>query len=454
MPRGRILHADDPDWDAARKVFNDRFDRRPDAIIYCADAGDVAAALAWARARGKPISLRSGGHSFEAFSVVDGGTVIDLSRLHDVGIDAENRLATIGAGHRIGPIAEELWRHGLTLPLGTCPSVGIAGLTLGGGHGLLSRLWGLTCDNLLKADLVLADGSKISTSEIEHPELLWACRGGGGGNFGIATSFVFRLHKVDTVSIFRIVWPWDDMPEVIAAWQAWAPTADDRLGTVLQLKSAKAKEIVALGQYVGPEFELNQHIHHLCAAGQPFEIETVELPFIEAYRLFAGMHLGDTAWAVSTGTSCFKGGSDYALWPLSSDGIVHLQEILRDAPSATCQVQLENSGGAVTRLSEDATAFAHRAGSLYSLQYLAAWREPAEEKDHLDWYRTLRSALHPFLAGAAYLNYCDAELENWHEAYFGDNLTRLARIKRQYDPDNVFHFAQSVPLDLPKRGTG
>ena len=453
-PRGRILHADDPDWDAARKVFNDRFDRRPEAIVYCADEDDVAPALAWARARGLPISLRSGGHSFEAFSVVDGGVVLDLSRLHSVRVDAENRLAHLGAGNRIGPIAEELWRHGLTLPLGSCPSVGIAGLTLGGGMGLLSRLWGLTCDNLLKAELVLADGSRVTTTEVDNPELLWACRGGGGGNFGIATSFVFRLHPIDTVSIFRVVWPWEDLPEVLTAWQQWAPTADDRLGTVLQLKGAKAKEIVALGQYVGPEFELNQHIHQLCAAGRPFELETVELPFIEAYRLFAGARMGDAAWAIATGTPCFKGGSDYALWPLSSDGITQLQEILRAAPSATCQVQLENTGGAVARLTEDASAFPHRAGALYSLQYLAAWQDAREEAEHLAWFRTLRSAVHPFLAGAAYLNYCDAELTSWHEAYYGDNLARLTRIKKRYDPGDVFRFAQSIPLELPAKYRG
>lgn len=453
-PRGRILHADDPDWDAARKVFNDRFDRRPEAIVYCADAADVAASLAWARGSGLPLSLRSGGHSFDAFSVAEGGVVLDLSRLHEVEVDAENRLARIGAGHRIGPIAEELWRHGLTLPLGSCPSVGIAGLALGGGLGLLSRLWGLTCDNLLKAELVLADGSAIAATEVENPDLLWACRGGGGGSFGIATSFVFRLHPIDTVSIFRVVWPWEDLPEVLAAWQEWAPTADDRLGTVLQLKSALAKEVVALGQYVGPEFELSQKIHHLVAAGRPFELETFELPFIEAYRLFAGSRMGDAAWTLSPGTACFKGGSDYALWPLSPGGIAHLQEVLRAAPSATCQVQLENTGGAVARIAEDATAFPHRAGALYSLQYLAAWNEPDEEAVHLEWFRHLRAELNPYLAGAAYLNFGDAELEGWQEAYYGGNLARLSRIKRKYDPGDLFRFAQSVPLEPPAKGRG
>ncbi len=451
-PRGRILHADDPDWDAARKVFNDRFDRRPEAIVYCADAADVATALRWARTSGRPLSLRSGGHSFDAFSVVDGGIVLDLSRLHEVEVDAENRLARIGAGHRVGPIAEELWRHGLTLPLGTCPSVGIAGLTLGGGMGLLSRLWGLTCDNLLKAELVLADGRTLACTEVENPDLLWACRGGGGGNFGIATSFVFRLHAIDTVSIFRAVWPWEDLPAVLSTWQDWAPNADDRLGTVLQLKSAKAKEIVALGQYVGPEFELSQKIHHLLAAGRPFELETVELPFIEAYRLFAGARMDDSAWAVTTGTSCFKGGSEYALLPPSAEGIGHLQELLAAAPSAACKVQLENTGGAVARLPEDATAFPHRSGALYTLQYLAAWNEPAEEAEHLDWFRDLRAGLNPYLAGAAYLNFGDAELESWREAYYGGNLARLTRIKRKYDPDNFFRFAQSVPLELATAG--
>lgn len=450
-PRGRILHAQDPDWDAARKVFNDRFDRRPEAIVYCADAADVAVALGWAREQGLPLSLRSGGHSFDAFSVRDGAIVLDLSRLHEVRVDAENRLATIGAGHRIGPISEELWRHGLTFPLGSCPSVGIAGLTLGGGIGLLSRLWGLTCDNLLKAELVLADGTTVATTEVDHPDLLWACRGGGGGNFGIATSFVFRLHKVDRVSIFRVVWPWEDLPEVLAAWQTWAPAADDRLGTVLQLKSAKAKEIVALGQYVGPEFEMSQHIHALCAAGRPFEIETAELPFIDAQRRFGGSRFGNDAWTISTGTPCFKGGSDYALWPLSPEGIVHLQEVLGAAPSDTCLVQLESSGGAVARVADDATAFPHRSGALYSLQYLAAWHEPEEEPEHLAWFRAARDAMHPYLAGAAYLNFGDAELESWAEAYYGDNLARLVKIKQRWDPDDVFSFSHGVPLELPPK---
>jgi FAD/FMN-containing dehydrogenase len=450
-PRGRILHADDPDWDAARKVFNDRFDRRPEAIVYCADAEDVAASLAWARASGLPLSLRSGGHSFEASSVTDGGVVLDLSRLHEVRVDRENRLAEIGAGHRIGPITEELWRHGLTLPLGTCPSVGIAGLTLGGGLSLLSRLWGLTCDNLLKAELVLADGSRVAATEIDHPELLWACRGGGGGNFGIATSFVFRLHPIDTVSIFRLVWPFEDLPAVLSAWQEWAPAVDERLGSMLQLKSAETREIVAFGQYVGPEFELNQLIRPLVAAGRPFELETVELPFIEAFRLFAGARFGNAAWAISAGTPCFKGGSDFALWPLSADGIARLQETLREAPSVHCLVQLESCGGAMARPREDSTAFPYRAGALYSLQYVAAWHEPAEEEPHLSWFRGLREALNPYLAGAAYLNYPDADLASWPEAYYGDNLARLVRLKQKYDPEGLFRFAHGVPLEMPSR---
>lgn len=448
--RGKVLLPDDPAWDEARRIQNHRFSPQPAALIYCADTEDVAAALQWAKQRGLGVSVRGGGHHFEGYCALDGHVVLDLQALDTLEIDAENRLVRVGAGLRLGRLTESLARQGLVLPAGTCPSVGITGLTLGGGFGFLSRLWGLTCDHLLRAVVVLADGQTITTTELDRPELLWALRGGGGGNFGVVTELTFRVQRLDRVSLFWLRWKGESAATVLATWQEWAPLADERLVCSLRLgQQDPTHQVDALGLFVGADFEIASLIHPLRSAGETLEVETFETSYLEASRLLAGTG----RFSVNPHPlPCFKGASDYALWPLTDDGIELLLDRLRNAPTPTppiCRVTLENAGGAVARLPADATAFPHRAGVLFSLQYQAFWTDPAAEAAGLAWVRGTRDALTPYLAGAAYLNYCDGDLERWLEAYYAGNLPRLRRLKRQFDPENYFRFPQSIPPAAP-----
>jgi FAD/FMN-containing dehydrogenase len=226
---GRVIRPQDPDYGEARWDFNTRVSRFPAAIVICAETRDVQNAIRWARQQDYPLRARAGGHSYEAFSTVDDGLVVDLGGLSEVSVDARRGEVRVGAGVRLGDLYRHLWEHRLALSAGTCPSVGIAGLTLGGGFGFLSRQDGLTCDNLLAVDLVDADGAVLRASDQEHPELFWALRGGGGGNFGIATSFTFRMRSIGDVALYSVTWPWDDVADVLDTWQRWAPFVDERL---------------------------------------------------------------------------------------------------------------------------------------------------------------------------------------------------------------------------------
>ena len=262
---GRVIWPQDPDYDEARQSFNARFSRFPAAIVVCDNTDDVRNAVRWARQEGMPLRARSGGHSYEAFSVVDDGLVIDVGGLTEVDVDVARGEAVVGAGVRLLDCYRRLWDHGVTIPGGTCPGVGIAGLTLGGGIGFLSRQYGLTCDNLLAVELVDADGRVLRASESEHADLFWALRGGGGGNFGIATAFTFRVHPIGDVVVCTVTWPWDDAAEVLDAWQRWAPGVDERLSVALAVAHPSAGTISATGLFTGSAVELPSLLEPLLA---------------------------------------------------------------------------------------------------------------------------------------------------------------------------------------------
>ena len=247
-----------------------------------ARVADVQNAVRWARQQGIPLRARSGGHSYEGWSVVDGGLVIDVGGLTDIAVDTARGEAVVGAGVRLRDLYRRLADYGVAIPAGTCPGVGIAGLTLGGGIGFLSRQYGLTCDNLLAVELVGAQGDVLRASEEENPDLFWALRGGGGGNFGIATAFTFRVHRIGEVAVFEMTWPWDDVAEVLDAWQRWAPFADDRLTVGFAVPDPGAGVVIASGQFTGSRTELHTLIEPLLRAGTPGAPQIQSLPFLTA----------------------------------------------------------------------------------------------------------------------------------------------------------------------------
>ncbi|XXX82805.1 FAD-binding oxidoreductase [Sorangium sp. So ce134] len=449
---GRVVLPGDPGYDDAREVHNARFSRSPRAIVFCQDAQDVVNAVRWATARGAEIRARSGRHSYEGFSVVDAGLVIDVSDLRSVRVDRERGIAVIGAGADLITVYDALFQVGVTLPAGSCPTVGIAGLTLGGGFGLLSRALGLTCDSLLAVEMVTAGGEVVRADAEENQDLLWACQGGGGGNFGVVTSFTFKTHPISEVSIFRISWPWADLPRVLDAWQKFAPHADERLTCILKLAAESAGEISCVGQLLGRGEELRRLIQPFLSARRaaPSGASIETMPYLNAVGRFGGLGGDPERWTVHPHQeqARYKNTSAYAYERFGAEAIATLAAGLSRAPSARCLVQLDSYGGAVGRAAPDATAFPHRR-ALWSLQYQAYWTAAAEEAECVAWVERLRRAMLPHVRGA-YVNYIDAEVEDWLTAYYGPNVARLAAIKARWDPRDVFRFPRSIPRAPPE----
>jgi FAD/FMN-containing dehydrogenase len=431
---GRIIWPQDPDYDAARQVFNARISRFPAAIVICDDVEDAQNAVRWARQQGIELRVRSGGHSYEGFSTVDGGLVIDVSGLNDVRVDTSRGEAEVGAGVQLLELYRGLWEHGVTLPGGTCPGVGIAGLTLGGGVGYLSRQYGLTCDNLLAVELVDAEGSVLRASEREHADLFWALRGGGGGNFGIATAFTFRVHAIADVGICTVTWPWDDVAEVLDTWQHWAPFADERLTVGFVVPDPSQDIVVCSGQFNGTANEMEALLAPLLAAGAPLSHEVRSLPFLTAAEQFAGADIAH---------STFKNTGAFVDAPLGSDAIATFVDQMRASPTTANVVGFFPWGGVIAAIDATTTAVVHRR-ALYDIQYQAYWFGASDEAADVAWVRDIRTAMLPYTNGT-YVNYIDADISDWATAYYGANLPRLMRVKTRYDPDNVFNGPQSIP---------
>jgi FAD/FMN-containing dehydrogenase len=433
---GRVIWPQDPAYEEARQSFNARFSRFPSAIVVCDNMSDVGNAVRWARQEEMPLRARSGGHSYEAFSVVDEGLVIDVGGLTNVDVDVSRGEAVIGAGVRLLDCYRRLWEHGVTIPAGTCPGVGIAGLTLGGGIGFLSRQYGLTCDNLVAVELVDADGRVLRASEEEHPDLFWALRGGGGGNFGIATAFTFRVHPIGDVVTCTVSWPWDDVAEVLDTWQRWAPFADERLCVALAVSRPSAGAISATGLFTGAETELPALLEPLLQAGTPGTPLIQSLPYLTAVEQLAGP-------AIPNGNLRFKNSSAMADEPLPAAAITTLVDRLGAAPFDSDLVGFFPLGGTIAAIDPAATAFPHR-GAHFDMQYQAYWWDDSAAEASLAWVRDLRAAMAPYTAGA-YVNYIDADLSDWESAYYGTNLSRLKQVKGDYDPGDVFNSPQTVP---------
>lgn len=428
---------------------NGRFDgAHPHAIVYCHSALDVEKTVRWARKHAIHIVPRSGGHSYAGYSTTSKGVVVDVSRMQ--GVHLRNGIATVGAGARLIDVYAPLAARGRTVPAGSCPTVGIAGLAQGGGVGYAGRKFGLTCDNVVGISLVTADGRLRECSAHENADLFWACRGGGGGNLGIATSFRFRTHHVGDVAYYEVVWPWSDASRAARAWQEFAPHAPDGLFSTLYLATIAPRGagtepfISSGGQFFGSETELRSLIAPLVEAGTPTRVTVGTLAYIDAIMHWAGCHPLERCHVV--GHRRFKGKSDYVNTSLPSAGISTLLNGLETIQASTslgaAALILDASGGAINRIHAAETAFVHR-DAHFSIQYFSSWT--GDGTGDLRWIRALYAAMRPYVSGFAYQNYIDPDLESWKHAYYGSNLRRLAQVKRKHDPHQVFHFRQSVP---------
>jgi FAD/FMN-containing dehydrogenase len=434
---------------SAALVYNTRFEgRRPDAVVHVRDTADVAAAVRWANRFDVPLVARSGGHSYAGWCTTTDGVVLDLSALR--GVRVAGGRATVGPAARLIDVQRALTRRGLTVPSGSCPTVGIGGLALGGGHGLAGRRFGLTSDNLVAARVVTADGRVRHVDAGTNEDLYWACRGGGGGNFGVVTSLTLRTHRAARAAYFFVSWPWSQASEAIAAWQRFAPHAEPALTSILSLGTtggAGAPRVSALGQYFGGEAALRRLVRPL--TGVPgARLSTGTSSYFAMVLRWAGCLDGGLAACHRSTRSSFYAKSDYFDTPAGARGrarMIDWVERRQRTPSfGSGALLLDAYGGALNRPAADATAFVHR-DMLFSLQYLAYFRGATAGRASRRWVGGVWQALRPHVSGEAYQNYIDPDLDRWQRAYYGSNLDRLRDIKKQVDPDFVFRFPQAIP---------
>jgi FAD/FMN-containing dehydrogenase len=419
--RGPLLVRGAAGYAAVAHGYNQRYDADlPRAVLIAHGPGDVQAAVRWAAARGARIAARSGGHSYAGYSAPAGGLVVDLRRLRRVALEHNGTRAVIGAGARLGDVYAALAAHGVTVPAGSCPTVGIGGLALGGGMGFAGRALGLTCDRIAAARIVTADGRLREAGG----DLLWACRGGGGGNFGVVTSLELRTAPARRAAWFSVSWPASQAAEALAAWQDLMGDAPDALTSVLALSTGP--RIAAAGQFMGSGSRLPALLAPLTRVAGA-QLRTGSASYGALQRRWAGS---------ATGRARFAAGSDYLARPLSARGrAAALAAVARPAGS----MLFDSYGGAINRPGAADTAFAHR-DALCSIQYLSYGATgPAAA-----WVRRARRRMAPHVSGGAYLNYIDRDLHGWRRAYYGANLERLEAIKAAVDPDRVFDFPQAV----------
>jgi FAD/FMN-containing dehydrogenase len=436
---GEVVVPGSAGYESARKPFFARLhDSYPAAVVFCSNPADVVQALRFAVHSGMRPVARSGGHCFAGRST-GAGIVIDVSRMRSV--DVANGLATVGAGAKLGDIYNALDGVGVTIPGGSCPSVGIAGLTLGGGLGILGRKLGLTSDSLEAVEIVLGDGRIVECDADHESELFWALRGGGAGGFGVVTRLRFRTHRALPATSFRLGWSHHHAAELITAWQRWAPLAPDELYAALLLSAAgDALTVTVRGSDFGDEADARARLDDFvdaCGVEPATEIRT-RMPFRETARFWAG----DEAEQQALRSAHLFVKSEFFRQPLPPEAIAALLANFTSARVAGEERELDFTpwGGAYNRAAANATAFPHRA-ELFSLKHTVAVapdRASSGQSSARQWLKQSWTSVHPWGTGRVFPNFPDPTLDDPGRAYYADNYERLLRIKTRYDPDAVF----------------
>lgn len=443
--QGPLLRPGQADFDRYARAANARYDTlQPQAIARCASSADVTAALAFARQQQLGFTARSGGHSYLGASS-GSQLLIDMGTLDSVHLDGDR--VTVGTGAKLSDVYDSLITAGRCIPSGSCVSVGIAGITLGGGVGVLDRAHGLSCDSVLSARVVTADGQLLDCSDTLRPDLFWALRGGGGGQVGLVTSLTFQTHAVAPLTQFGATFTLAELPAVLAAWQAWPQTMPDAIWSQLALSGQGLR---LWGIAIGDAAFVQPHWSALLArtgrtpadaAMQARSYRDVMLGGCAALSR-AQCHLPSQNASGVLGRVAMAASSDFFDAPLDAAGIEALRtamQLRRDSGRAGA-VLLNLMGGAIARVAPDATAFAHRR-ALFSAQYLAelpAGTAAATLDEAASWTHGMRTTMQPWSSGGAYVNYLDGLLTRPAEAYYGANLARLRQVKQSYDPTGVF----------------
>jgi len=433
--RGEAILRGEDGYDHARKVWNGAIDKRPALIVYCADAADVSRAVTFARSGAYLVAVRCGGHNVAGLSVCDDGMVIDLSRMKQIDVDPERRVARAGAGMTLGEFDRATQAVGLATTMGVNSDTGIAGLTLGGGFGRLGRKYGLSCDNLVGADVVLADGRLVKASETEHADLFWGLRG-GGGNFGIVTAFEYRLHPVGPLLLTGSVQHrFDQARDALRFYHEFASQAPDELSVDAALVTQPGGEryLSLSACYAGPVGDGERVLRPLSEFGSPVERRFAPVPYVEIQ---------------AAGDAIFPRGRRYYwkaqfLRELAGAAIDTLLDTCANAPDGTSLLVLQHVGGAIARVPRTQTPYVNR-DALYDCFPISIWDDPADDEVNVRWAREAWHAIRPFSTGGVYANNLGEEGEDRVLAAYGENYARLAEIKDRYDPTNFFRLNQNV----------
>ncbi|WP_242342316.1 FAD-binding oxidoreductase [Anaeromyxobacter terrae] len=442
--RGALCFPGEPGYEQARTLWNAMIDKHPGAVVRAAGAADVMRAVDFARDHDVLLSVRGGGHNVAGNAVCEGGLMIDLTPMKSVRIDPVRRTARVEPGVTLGEFDREAQAFGLATPLGINSTTGVAGLTLGGGFGWTSRKLGLTIDNLLSADVVTADGKLLHASEEENADLFWALRG-GGGNFGVVTSFEFRLHPLGPMVLAGlVVHPFSRAKELLAGFRSFTATAPDELTAWVVMRKAPplpflppevhGKEILVFAAcYVGDAEEGLKALAPLRALGQPIADVIGPAPFV--------------AWQTALDPLLTPGARNYwkshDLRELGDAAIDVLLDSVRRLPSPECEVFIGTLGGAIGRVPADATAYSRRDVRLF-VNVHTRWTDRTQDAECIRWARSLFAALTPYATGGVYVNFMPEDEAQRVQGAYGSNWERLAKVKAKYDPGNLFRLNQNI----------
>jgi FAD/FMN-containing dehydrogenase len=442
---GSLITPGDPAYDTARTVFNAMIDRRPAVIARCTSAADVAAAITYARSEGLDISVYGGGHGVTGSAVIDNGMCIDMRGIKTLDVDPAAKTVRAGGGLTWGELDAATQEHGLAVTGGRVSTTGIAGLTLGSGSGWLERKLGFVCDNVIAAEVVTADGRIVTASETENPDLFWALRG-GGGNFGVVTTFTFQLHEIGPI-VFggMLIFPPQRGVEVMRAYRDFVATAPDEVGSGLAFVTAPHEEFVPEPARGHPMIGII-----CCYAGKAEDGPAAYAPLMDlgpAMTMVQPMPYVAVQQLINAGN--IKGRINY--WTgdfydaMPDEMIDVLVERATQPVSPFSQIIIVPGGGAIARVDDEAMALGSRQAA-FNLHFLSAWEDPNETQRNIDYTRDLAGALKPWSTGAAYLNFLGDEGQARVEASFGAaKYAKLRQIKGKWDPENVFHHNQNIP---------
>jgi hypothetical protein len=449
---GTVVFPGEPNYNIDRTNYNTRYTRSPSALVFCKQVEDVQHAMQCVQQNHVPFRVRSGRHSYEEFSLMNEGLIIDISSLNTATIDPVTATARVGAGMT----QQEMWTllgatNTYAFPLGTMASVGIAGVLQGGGIGMLTRAYGLALDRVSSIQVVTATGAVVEASATASPALYWALRGGGGGNFGIVTAFTLQLVPVSQVVVYALQWSAAQFPAVMDYWQHWAPTLTDT-NLTCQLTFSSDGSLHSEGVYLGTAAQLQALLQPWiaqCPPSNPVRIESMSWYM-------------STVYFNSFDNQCvhpFKTSGAFVYQPLPAEGLAIIQQAVTSPPlNVSCDIWMQSFGGAMASVSPSATAFYHRQAQ-FILEFGGTWLDPANTtagQAAAQWTAKLRQALQPYTTGT-YVNFVDLDLGSrsigdftYLGMYYGHNTAELRALKTAWDPQNVFQFEQSIPpLDAP-----